>query len=246
MKYRYIVNISITGISLTILLFFISLSIHSCSEQPVEDKTQIHNQKQNYPNIYEALQSVPNLSRIDHNLSPEVELKSELNGLIMDRSWQYIFEDYSHPELTSLKNRENLDEVVSSGKNEFEKMLLLCDWTNSQWKNSKPYFYPIWNANIILKNIRSGHTGGFCAQYSVVFLQGCLSLGWQARYIEINTKGFQAGHFNVEVWSNQFNKWIIFDPFFNCYFLLEDQTNPLSALEIHDSLVNGNSAKVKL
>lgn len=181
-----------------------------------------------------------------HRLPPGVELKVEQNGVIVPRSWQFRTEAPDLPALTELRSREKLDEVVAAGQDEFAKMRLLCDWVNSQWKNSSPNPYPPWNANLILSMIRSGQTGGFCAQYAVVFAQACLSLGWQARYLDILPKNRDPaqGHFTVEVWSNQHNQWAVLDPFFDCYF--EKGGRPLSALEVHDAAASGQTDKIKV
>jgi hypothetical protein len=184
---------------------------------------------------------------VRHKLPAGVALKAEKNGLIVPRSWQFRSERLDHPGLAELRAREKLDEVIAPGKDEWEKMRLLCDWANSQWKNGRPDPYPPWDANIILSMIRAGETGGFCAQYAVVFCQACLSLGWQARYVELNPKKKgQGGHFLTEVWSNQYNKWIVLDPLLDCHFELSTNPLPLSALEVREALIKGGDDAVRI
>ncbi len=180
-----------------------------------------------------------------HHLPSSVILRDEKNGSILPLSRRFRTESYNYPGLVDLCNRECLEEVVSPGKTEFEKMRLLNDWVNSQWERGFPESYPPWNANVILPLIRSGTSGGFCAQYAVVMVQACLSLGWQARYLDTAHKSQEAHltHFTVEVWSNQFNKWILLDPFFGCHF--EKNGVPLSALELHNFLVNKKTDNVE-
>ena len=191
---------------------------------------------------------VPGLeqARVNHKLPAGVTLEEERNGLIVPRSWQFRSERLDHPGLAELRLRERLDEVIAPGRDEFEKMVLLCDWVNSQWKNSNPIPYPPWDANLILSMIRSGQTGGFCAQYAVVLGQSLLSLGWQARYLDIAPEGGKpgSGHFTVEAWSNQHNQWMVLDPFYDCWF--EKDKKPLSALQIHEALISGQKNSVRV
>lgn len=185
-------------------------------------------------------------SVINHRLPMGVKLGKEKNGVIHLRSWGFKNESLDHPGLKRLREKEKLDQVIAAGKDEFEKMRLLMDWVNSQWTNSAPDPYPPWDANRILALIRAGKTGGFCAQYAVVLGQAALSLGWIPRYLDITTRERDPalGHFTVELWSNQHNQWVVLDPFFDCYF--EREGKPLSALEIHQALVAGESDKIKL
>lgn len=153
----------------------------------------------------------------------------------------FRFESASHPRLVRLRELEGLDRVVQDARSELERFVLLRDWTKRQWTHSKPRPYPPWDALIILDWIRTGKTGGFCAQYAVVFLQACLSMGYQGRYLDINKEG-GTGHFVTEVWSNQFAKWVVMDPDYNVHY--EKAGIPLSAVELHNAWVQGRWKEV--
>ncbi len=180
----------------------------------------------------------------DHELAPSVTLLQETNGVVLPVSRQFRSEGPDHPALILLRNREGLDKVIEEGRDELARMQALCDWVNSQWEQSSPVPYPPWDANRVLEMIRSGETGGFCAQYSVVLVQSFLALGWQARYIDIAPEGKRtgSGHFTVEAWSNQLDKWFVLDPFYDCRF--EKEGMPLSALEIHRALARGEEDSI--
>ncbi len=180
------------------------------------------------------------------NLPPDIRLVELSDGVITPRSWSFRSELPSHPQLQKLRKREKLDTVISPGADEFEKMVLLRSRVNSQWKSGAPRPYPPWNANKILEMIRSGQTEGFCAQYAVVLAQAARSLGWQSRYLDVATGciGSKRGHVTVEVWSNQFNKWVVMDPFFDCHFIRDGI--PLSALELHRAVAEEGADAVKL
>ncbi len=184
-------------------------------------------------------------SQSPHNLPSGVTILEEQNGLITGRSLAFHYQDIFNPRLAQLKTQEGLDDVISSGKSELDKMRLLRDWVSRQWESSIPDPYPVWDAVTILKEIRAGRTGGFCAQYAVLLVQSCLSLGWQARYLAIARDARpDNGHMTVEIWSNQFMRWVVMDPYFCVDY--EKDGIPLSALDIHQSLVNGDSGRIEI
>ena len=98
----------------------------------------------------------------------------------------------------------------------------LQNWTHNQWQTSEPNPYPIWNANVILAEIRAGKTGGFCGQYSQVLSQALTSFGYSCRYLWLKN------HFALEVYSNSLNKWIALDPLRNAIYKKGDKV--LSAI----------------
>lgn len=174
-----------------------------------------------------------------------MSLLSASNGVIHPLTLEFQQEDLEHPRLKFLRERERLEELVAGAGDELEVFTRLGDWTNAQWVNSVPDPYPPWDAVTILDWIRAGRTGGFCAQSAVVLVQACLSLGYSARYLAIAPqKGGDGGHLTVEVWSNQFNKWMVLDPFFNVRY--EREGIPLSGLEIHQALVRGEADQVRV
>jgi hypothetical protein len=51
-----------------------------------------------------------------------------------DYTKRFKFDSASNPKLKELRERFKLDEVVASGKDEFDRQLLLMDWTHRQFK----------------------------------------------------------------------------------------------------------------
>jgi len=134
------------------------------------------------------------------------------NGEYLVTDYKFIEDDFSHPRLKLLRSREHLDEVVASGKSQFEKIVLLRHWVNQQWKAGKYFYYPPFDAVEILDLARKHGNYGFCAQYAVVFLQSCQSIGLHARYIDL------IGHFATAVWSDEYNRWVVMDPDNDIYY----------------------------
>lgn len=152
------------------------------------------------------------------------------------------FQPLDEPKLDRLAAREHLRDLVAAVPRQFDGIQLVQDWVNAQWPDGTPDPYPPWDALTVLDWIRSGKTGGFCAQYAQVFLQSLAALGFTARYVEIGSQDNPYAHYVTEVWSNDFDKWVVMDADFNVHF--ERSGVPLSALEVHDALVSSTLAEV--
>ena len=144
--------------------------------------------------------------------------------------------------LDQLRTREQLDAVIAGAASEFEAILKLRDWVSAQFPDGVPDPYPAWDAMVVLDEIRAGRTGGFCAQFSQVLLQSLAALGVPARYIEIGPRDNPMNHFPLEVWSNDFDKWVLVDADFILHY--ERNGVPLSAAEAHDAYVSGQAGAV--
>jgi hypothetical protein len=140
----------------------------------------------------------------------------------------------SEEALKPLRNREELDKVVTGAKTDIEVFLQLMKWVRSQWSPVRPDPYPPIDAIAILDKIRKGETGGFCAQYCFVLVQCLQSFGYKARYVTVK------GHEVTEVWSPELSKWVMLDPLYELYILKRDTL--FSVLEIHDMVIKGEYA----
>ncbi|OGR85002.1 MAG: hypothetical protein A2901_06035 [Elusimicrobia bacterium RIFCSPLOWO2_01_FULL_54_10] len=139
------------------------------------------------------------------------------NGSLSGAMYPLIEENWDHPRLQKLGFDERLLRVVADGATEFEKIVMLRGWVHRQWKGESASFcYPAWDAMEILTLARNHGNKAFCAQYAIVFLQACLSIGIPARYVDL------PGHFVVEIWSNDFNKWVVMDPTGDIHFRRDD------------------------
>lgn len=147
---------------------------------------------------------------------------------LMKSRVQFQWQDPRHLELQKLRKNEKLDELVKGSKTDLELFFRLQNWCRKQWEISEPNPYPIWNANVILSEIRSGKTGGFCGQYSQVLSQALTSFGYSCRYLWLKN------HFALEVYSNSLNKWIALDPLANAVYKRGELY--LSAMEIYEAL----------
>ena len=128
------------------------------------------------------------------------------NGELPAASYELHEDDFRHPRLALLRSREKLDEVIGGSATQFVAIMRLMHWARSQWEPGTAFRYPPWDAAEILDLARQHGNHGFCAQYAVVLLQACQSLGIHARYVDL------PGHFAVTVWSDDFDRWVLFDP----------------------------------
>jgi hypothetical protein len=151
-----------------------------------------------------------------------------------DYSRRFRFDRFENPKLAQLRSGYRLDEVVAPGKDEFDRQVLLMDWTHHQFKKFGQPSTNAAGALSILKGIEDGQTF-FCSQYAQVFVSAAASLGWIDRPLALRRHQDHAGggsteHTATEIWSNQHRKWVMLDPTSNMY--LEKEGVPLSAYEI--------------
>ena len=154
-----------------------------------------------------------------------------------DYTKRFRFDAFDNPKLKELRERYRLSEVVARGKDEFERQVLLMDWTHRQFKKFGPPSTNCHGALEILKAVHEGHMF-FCAQYVEVFVSAAASLGWVDRPLAlrrhqgVNKVGGSTEHSVTEMWSNQHRKWVMFDPTSN--MILEKGGIPLNAFEIRE------------
>lgn len=148
----------------------------------------------------------------------------------------FIFELKDHPGLASLRRSENLENISKGRTRGLQQLEALVQWASKLFPLGSPYpEYPPWDAESILREIRAGRTGGFCAQYAVVFGQSCQSIGYEVRYFDIAESHFGRSHFIAEIFVPSHNKWVAFDPQHGFWYgTFEGE--PLSVLELHTLL----------
>lgn len=158
-------------------------------------------------------------------------------------NYYFIPEHWKETKLQLLRENENFKDIAHKGQ--FDLFLKLCDWTHRQWKVSVPDPYPLCNAIDILADIRSGKTGGFCGQYAYVLADVLKSMGFfSVRYVELwSTKG--ESHFVIEVWSDEFAKWMILDPTENLFYAFQKTDQPANAMEIRRALLGSGQIRAR-
>lgn len=127
--------------------------------------------------------------------------------------------------LAGFRAAEKLDQVVAGASDDLDRFRRLLAWTRAQFEPGVPDPYPPLDARIILRDTRSGFTGGFCAQYNYVLGQALMSLGYPARYVTVRD------HEVLEVWARDRQRWICLDPLHAATYV-DEEGRPLSVHEI--------------
>jgi len=144
----------------------------------------------------------------------------------------FKFEGFDNPKLKELREKYRLDEVVAPGATEFDRQVLLLDWANHRFRKFGRPSSPARGALDILQAIDAGHSF-FCSHYGDVFVSAAASLGWVDRPLALrrpdNVGQGSTEHTSTEIWSNQYRKWVLFDPTFSMY--MEKDGVPLNAYE---------------
>jgi hypothetical protein len=148
-------------------------------------------------------------------------------------SERFKFDCFGAESLKTLRRQEKLDEVAAPGRTEFEKQALLLHWAHRRIKHfgTPPANAPE-DALGILKGADANRTFN-CGYYAEVLREALLSMGYVSRQISLKgarSDGNGSEHSVVEVWSNQYRKWIILDPTLDMYFL--KGKTPLNAFEL--------------
>lgn len=171
----------------------------------------------------------------------QLTFKSAYNPEPIRSSIPFEYEPYDRPELAMLRREHKLDEVVAGAETELELIERLAVWSSQAWPKLGHLgeVYPAWNALEILSPHSDGSPiGGFCQQYNLVFLQACESFGIPGRVISLGpgdqVKTIRGGHETVEVWSNQYRKWIYVDGNTAWYMVDAETQVPLSLLELRE------------
>lgn len=160
------------------------------------------------------------------------------NAAIVRTAIPFGYESFDHERLKQLRSEYQLDNVVKGADAELELITRLARWSASRWdRGHLSEGYPAWDALEILKPHADGQpVGGFCQQYNLVFLQACQNFGISGRAVSIgvgdhaNLRG--SGHEVVEVWSNQFRKWIYVDGNLAWYAVDGESDVPLSLRDL--------------
>jgi|GEM_PF-1095106 len=193
--------------------------------------------------------TIKHLGRLSDDWTRTLKVADSHNPPVIRSSIPFAYEPFDRPELAELRRVHKLDDVVAGAKTEWELIQKLSAWSATRWeKGHLGKIYPRWNAHEILKPYDDGTpTGGFCQHYNLVFLQACESFGLLGRVVSLGqgnlTDKIRGGHETVEIWSNEFDKWMFVDGDKAMYFVdpaapkLDGREVPLSHWELRERQV---------
>ena len=162
-------------------------------------------------------------------LYSNIRLLRAENPVIKYSSIEWEWEKWDRPEFRQLRELENLDEVVAGSRTQFDAQVKLLDYVTRRWRHTGPKpEYPGWDALSIINRIGNAGGGGMCIQFNNTLGGLCMAYGWQARLINV------VGHEIIEVWNDEFGKWIFLDADYENNYNYDPETaEPLSMLELH-------------
>lgn len=131
----------------------------------------------------------------------------------------------------------NLLNLVQSESQEFTKIAMILHWTHKQWSPHYEYKRKTLDEKALVQYkdksfsafdilaIDAPNSVIQCFAASFLFIQTLASLGFSARTIYVGN------HSAVEVWSNEYGKWVYMDPYYDVYFLKDNI--PLNWYDLH-------------
>jgi len=152
------------------------------------------------------------------------------NPILRYSSLDWGWEQWNRPEFKELRERENIDEVIAGSRTQFDAQVKLLDYVARRWRHNSPFpEFPGWDALSILNRVESAGGGGYCLTFNNVLAGMCMAYGWQARIVNV------VGHEVVEVWNDEYGKWIFFDADYVNHYNYDTVTaEPMSLIELHD------------
>ena len=154
----------------------------------------------------------------------------------------FVYEDLNEPRLARLREQEALDEVIAGAETDVEAMARLRHYVRTLWPHTHPDPPPPADALEMLHRIRKGKTGGFCGNFSTLYVQCCASLGLHARQVSVQWED-GGGHSVTEVWSNDLGRWVLMDVDFDNHYVRDDV--PLNALELHHAWLERKTGDIQ-
>jgi len=176
------------------------------------------------------------------NISPSAKLKNiSFSDKDFNETYEFFYSDtLGDKYMRTLRESYKLDSLSDLGKSQFEKIKIILDWTNRQWKHNGSNNPSKSDALTILREASEGKLFR-CVEYGIVASASLNSIGIKARVLGLKTRDVEkvrrgAGHVVTEVYSTEFEKWIFIDPQFNVLPVLNDI--PLNAVEFQNAILN--------
>ncbi len=142
----------------------------------------------------------------------------------------FIYQDADEPGNQIVRERDDLETLVAEADSEFDAIVKLMHYAATRWVYAGPRLeYPKWNTIDMAERAHSLGDGGMCIQHAAYLVHILTVMGFQARHVNI------IAHEVVEVWSNDFDKWIYLDPTqgVDCYLYNTETGVPLDLNEMH-------------
>ena len=177
----------------------------------------------------------PPAHSLAHDLNSPIRILEITNASIVRSRFPFSYQPYEEPRLHELRRKYQLDEVIKGASSELEEFALLQSWTRSRFRRQdyQPLTHNFDALEVLDRNLKNladepldpGKHLDPCHFFPLLYCQIVLTMGHTSRLVSI-------GHGMVEVWSNQFQKWVTMDAELDLHY--EKNGIPLNMLEIRD------------
>lgn len=158
---------------------------------------------------------------------------------------RYKWDDYDNASFDTLRTTYKLAEIAGDSPSEFERMKRVLDWVSTRWEHVGDNECPNANALTLLRRAETGDRFR-CVEYAILLANCYTALGYPARVVGLGMYpvafGYGRGHVVAEVWSNEFQKWIVCDGQTNAWWTARGNDTPLSADECRRLLTSGQDS----
>ncbi len=170
----------------------------------------------------------------------KVEVEASEIQDIVTSPYAFSYESRDNEDVKAFVKRNRLSDLVAGKTKDFDIFMALNSWV-ARTRNSRhgtwERDYP-WDLKELITEVDGQFAiKGHCMSYAVVLISALSGLGYHARHWAIN--GFRdMDHEVVEVWSDQYRKWIYLDPSLDQHYTDPKTDVPLSLLEMHRVFVS--------
>lgn len=155
---------------------------------------------------------------------------------------------YHNKEIIELLDYIPADLLINSSVCDFSHMVKVMVWVHKTLISGSDAV-PVrpFNCINILKKTLSNQIRANCWMHAVVLNEILLSLGYKSKMIRCMPFDirFTDCHCVVQVYSNQYRKWILLDPSFGSYYV-NRQWNPINLREFRESIIYGETVVAAL
>jgi len=93
----------------------------------------------------------------------------------------FYHESHDEPELALLRERYDFEDYMSREDDEFQRMALLKDWVFKKLRYERNFRYHGLRNSLKILDLAKKREPMLCTNFSAVFMQCAVSMGWTAR-----------------------------------------------------------------
>lgn len=161
---------------------------------------------------------------------------------------RYSWDSYNSPAFDTLRTAYGLAEIAGRDSSEFNRMRNILHWVHTRWEHVGDNQCPDADGLKLLRLAEKGERFR-CVEYSVLLANCLTALGYPARVVGLQMDpvafGTGRGHVVTEVWSNEYQKWILLDGQ-NDNWWVDGDGSVLSADECRWLLLDSSNATLRM